>query len=212
MLSVHSFSFNPFQENTYILYNEAMECIIIDPGMYNAREEMEFSAFIESNRLKPLMLLNTHCHIDHILGNRYCSDRYHLALQCHVNELALLEIGKATAEVYEFNYNESPAPATFIQENEIIRFGKDELKALFTPGHSPGSLSFYSAADNFVISGDALFYQSIGRSDLPGGNYETLISSIKNELLTLPDDTKVYSGHGAVTSIGYEKVFNPFLV
>ncbi len=211
MLSVQSFNFNPFQENTYVLYNELKECIIIDPGMYNASEEIQLSTFIESLQLTPKLLLNTHCHVDHILGNYYCCQKYNLLPQCHADEAVVLNVGRATADVYELRYADSPLPQHWIKEGEIIKLGNDHLKALFTPGHSPGSLSFYSAQNNFVISGDALFYQSIGRTDLLGGNYATLIDSIKKQLLTLPDETKVYSGHGAVTLIGHEKVFNPYL-
>ncbi|MDI1233847.1 MAG: MBL fold metallo-hydrolase [bacterium] len=211
MLSVKSFAFNPFQENTYILFNEFKECIIIDPGMFNAHEEMEFSAFIADNQLTPKLLLNTHCHIDHILGNYYCFQKYQLITQCHLNEMPVLAMGKATASVYEVGYAESPKPVKWIADNEIIKFGNDTLQAIYTPGHSPGSLSFYSVENNFVISGDVLFYQSIGRADLPGGDFATLIHSIKTRLFTLPEETKVYSGHGPATIIGHEKVYNPYV-
>lgn len=211
MLFVQSFSFNPFQENTYIIYNESRECIIVDPGMYNSAEEQELSEFISVNQLKPLYLFNTHCHIDHILGNLYCIEKYKLKYYCHRNELDVLNAGTATAIMYGLRYTESPKPDVWIKENEELKLGKDTLKALYTPGHSPGGISFYSEEGDFVIVGDALFYQSIGRTDLPGGHHQTLINAIKNELLTLPEGTKVYSGHGPATTIGNEKKFNPFL-
>lgn len=211
MLSVQSFTFNPFQENTYILYNEFKECIIIDPGMYNAQEEIALSSYIETNQLTPKLLLNTHCHIDHILGNYFCFQKYNLIPQCHKDETPVLAMGPSTASVYELRYAESPTPVKWIADNEMIKFGNDTLKALYTPGHSPGSLSYYSEDNNFVISGDVLFYQSIGRADLPGGNFTTLIHSIKTRLYTLPEETKVYSGHGPATIIGHEKVYNPYV-
>lgn len=211
MLSVQSFTFNPFQENTYILYNEFKECIIIDPGMYNAQEEIMFSDYIAANQLTPKLLLNTHCHIDHILGNYFCFQKYNLITHCHADEMQVLAMAQATANVYELRYAESPTPVKWIADNEKIKFGNDTLHALFTPGHSPGSLSFYSEENNFVISGDVLFYQSIGRSDLPGGNFATLIQSIKTRLYALPEETKVYSGHGPATIIGHEKVYNPYV-
>jgi hydroxyacylglutathione hydrolase len=212
MLSVQSFCFNPFQENTYIVYNETGDCLIIDPGMYNSGEEQELSGFISQNNLNPVSLINTHCHIDHILGNLYCVEKYGLKLSCHKNEKPVLNAGTATALMYGLKYKESPEPAVWLEEKQVIKLGKDTLEILFTPGHSPGSLSFYSQGNDFVIVGDALFYQSIGRTDLPGGHHQTLINAIKSELLTLPESTRVFSGHGPATSIGDEKKYNPFLV
>jgi hydroxyacylglutathione hydrolase len=211
MLKVHSFTFNPFQENTYIVYNDEKSCIIFDPGMYTASEEKLLMDFISSNGLKPQMLINTHCHIDHIFGNAWCAAQYKLPLQIHRMEQVILERGSLMAATYGLNYSESVKASVFLEENQEIRLGNDTLKLLFTPGHSPGSLSFYSQADHFVIAGDALFYESIGRTDLPGGDHATLIHAIKTQLLTLPEDTIVYSGHGPATDIGHEKAYNPFL-
>ena len=212
MLSVQSFAFNPFQENTYVLYNEFKECIIIDPGMYNASEEAMLTQYLIANQLTPKLLLNTHCHIDHILGNYFCFQKYNLITQCHADEMQVLAMGQATANVYELRYTNAPTPVQFIADNEIIKFGNDTLQAIFTPGHSPGSLSFYSAENNFVISGDVLFYQSIGRTDLPGGNHQQLLDNIKHKLFNLPTDCVVYPGHGPSTQIGFEKAHNPFLL
>lgn len=211
MLKIQTFTFNPFQENTYLLYNENKDAIIIDPGMYNAYEQKEFSDFITLNGLTPRYLLNTHCHIDHVLGNKYCADTYHLPLQFHEADMLTFQYAKTSAALYNIPYDESPKPSIFLKENYTIALGNDTLDILFTPGHSAGSVSFYCKAQHFVISGDVLFYQSIGRTDLPGGNYETLIQSIKEKLFTLPPETKVYSGHGAMTNIGHEINFNPFL-
>lgn len=211
MLQVTSFTFNPFSENMYVVSNEHKECIIFDPGMYDAYDEQELDNFIRGAGLKPRYLINTHCHIDHILGNAYCAEKYGLELLTHSLELQILEMGIATANMYGLHYHESVKPAAYIDQNQSIHLGDDELNILFTPGHSPGSLSFYSRQDRFLISGDVLFQNSIGRSDLPGGNFETLLNSIHTRLLTLPDDTVVYSGHGPATSIGAERRHNPFL-
>jgi hydroxyacylglutathione hydrolase len=211
MLQIKKFTFNPFQENTYIIYNDDKECLIIDPGMYSASEQIELDNFIKENRLNPIQLINTHCHIDHIFGNNYCSKKYNLKLHIHENEIPVLESGINTARMYGLNYDESPKADVFIDINKPIQLGHQQLKILFTPGHSPGSLSFYSEEQNFIIVGDALFRQSIGRTDLPGGDYDTLIQSIKTQLLTLPENTIVYSGHGPETTIGHERVYNPFL-
>jgi len=211
MIQIKSFTFNPFQENTYLLINEKNECIIIDPGMYSASEQMELDSYITSNNLKPVMLINTHCHIDHIFGNNYCVNKYKLQLQSHEKEIEVLNSGLFTAKSYGLNYDPSPQIELFLKENQTINFGDSTIKVLFTPGHSPGSVSLYSEENHFVIVGDALFYQSIGRTDLPGGNHQTLIQSIEAQLMTLPDKTSVMSGHGPITNIGHERQFNPFL-
>jgi hydroxyacylglutathione hydrolase len=211
MLKVHSFTFNPFQENTYIVYNEEGSCIIFDPGMYTATEELILSDYIKSKHLKPLYLINTHCHIDHIFGNAWCASHYQLPLQIHALEKPILKGGQLMANMYGLNYTESPEASIFLEPGKTIQLGKDELSILFTPGHSPGSLSFFSSTDGFVISGDALFYESIGRTDLPGGNHMELIRAIREQLFTLPESTIVYSGHGPSTTIGHEKEYNPFL-
>lgn len=211
MLQVTSFTFNPFSENMYVISNERKECIIFDPGMYDAHDQQELDNFIRRAGLKPKYLINTHCHIDHILGNTYCAENYGLELLTHQKELGVLEMGKASAALYGLHYHESVIPSAFLDETQTIHLGEDELSILFTPGHSPGSLSFYSRHDRFLISGDVLFQNSIGRSDLPGGDFKTLLHSIHTRLLTLPDDTVVYSGHGPATSIGAERRHNPFL-
>ena len=211
MIQIKSFTFNPFQENTYLLINEKNECIIIDPGMYSASEQIELDSYITINKLKPIMLINTHCHIDHIFGNNYCVNKYNLQLQSHEKEIEVLNSGLFTAKSYGLNYDTSPKIELFLKENQTIKFGDSTLKVLFTPGHSPGSISLYSEENHFVIVGDALFYQSIGRTDLPGGNHQTLIQSIESQLMILPDKTSVMSGHGPMTNIGHERQFNPFL-
>lgn len=211
MLQIKSFVFSPIQENTYLLYNESNECIIIDPGCYFDAEKEELVAFIEDNNLKPVMVLNTHCHLDHVFGNKMLAEKYGLTLQIHEKEKAVLAFAPTSGLMYDMPFDNYTGDFILLNEGEIIKLGKDELKILFTPGHSPGSVSFYCVKDKFVISGDALFKNSVGRSDLPGGNHEQLIESIKKNLLTLPEDTIVYSGHGPVTTVGTEKNENPYL-
>ncbi|MCY7292043.1 MAG: MBL fold metallo-hydrolase [Ferruginibacter sp.] len=211
MLQIKSFEFSPIQENTYLLYNEFNDCIIIDPGCYFDAEKETLVAFIYDNNLKPLMLLNTHCHLDHVFGNKMVAEKYNLTLQIHEKEKAVLAFAPTSGLMYDMPFDNYTGDIILLNEGEIIKLGGDELKILLTPGHSPGSLSFYCAKDKFVISGDALFKNSVGRSDLPGGNHEQLIKSIKENLLTLPDDTTVYSGHGLTTTVGAEKKENPYL-
>lgn len=211
VITVKSFCFNSFDENTYVLSDSTGECIIIDPGCHMKEEEVEISDYISKHNLIPVKLINTHCHIDHILGNYYISTKYSLKLETHQAEIPVLESSSYVSKLYQINLSPSPNPEIFLKEGDIVKFGVSELMVLFTPGHSPGSISFYSAADKFVISGDVLFERSIGRTDLPGGNYDTLIDSIVSKLLPLGDETVVYSGHGNPTRIGEERKLNPFL-
>lgn len=210
-MNLKAFINNPYQENTYIVYDETGDCAIIDPGMYNAAEQNAVVKFIKDNNLNPVFLLNTHCHIDHVLGNKFIFDQYGLKPQCHKGELALLHAIPSYAPMQGINYEISPEPEIFLPEFGTIKLGNSTLEILFAPGHSPAHLCFYSKADGFLIGGDVLFKGSIGRTDLPGGNFDVLISSIKNQLFTLPDEVKVYSGHGPFTTIGFEKLYNPFL-
>lgn len=211
MLKVETFTFNPFSENTYIVYDEQGNCILFDPGMYGAEDQMALDSFIQSNHLKPQYLINTHCHIDHIMGNTWASETYHLPLHAHKAEEKILNMGKISAIMYGLQYHESVPITVFIDEKDAIMLGKHRLDILFTPGHSPGSLSFYNAEAGFAIVGDVLFRGSIGRTDLPGGDFDTLIDSITGQLFTLPDKTVIYNGHGPYTDIATEKRYNPFL-
>ncbi len=211
MITVKSFCFNSFEENTYVLSDASGECLIIDPGCHMEEEEKELSGYISENNLKPVRLINTHCHIDHILGNSFIAGKYTLKLEANENELPVLSASGYVSQMYQIQLNPSPEIDKFINEGDIINFGNSELEVFFTPGHSPGSLTFYSREDKFIISGDVLFERSIGRTDLPGGDYDTLITSIITKLLPLGDDVKVYSGHGNSTTVGSEKSHNPFL-
>lgn len=211
MIEIKSFVCNPYQENTYLLYDETKECVIIDPGMYTGAEQNAVVKFIADNNLKPVLLLNTHCHIDHVLGNKFIHDTYGLMPQCHEGELPVLAAVPAYAPQTGIRYEVSPVPETFLAESGTVSFGQSTLELIFAPGHSPAHLCFYSKADKFLIGGDVLFYSSIGRTDLPGGNFDTLIKNIKEKVLILPDDCTVYPGHGGETTIGFEKVHNYYL-
>ncbi len=212
MISIQSFTANPYQENAYVLFDDSKECIIIDPGAYTSQEQNELSHFIESSQLKPVKLLNTHCHIDHVLGNAFVHSMYGLLPEFHSLELELLHAIPGYAPQMGIRYELSPLPETFLPESGNIAFGQSTLELIFAPGHSPGHLCFYSPADNFLIGGDVLFYQSIGRTDLPGGNHQQLLDNIKHKLFNLPNDCVVYPGHGPSTQIGFEKAHNPFLL
>lgn len=204
------FENNPYQENTYILYTTEGNCAIVDPGMYTGAEQNAVVNFIKENGLKPELLLNTHCHIDHVLGNKFVFDQYGLKPQLNKGELIVLQSVSSYAPQQGFNYQLSPEPETFLPESGQITLGGEVLELLFVPGHSPAHLCFYCKAGQFVIGGDALFRGSIGRTDLPGGNHPLLLKSIKEKLFTLPDDVEVYPGHGPLTTIGFEKSNNPF--
>jgi hydroxyacylglutathione hydrolase len=211
-MNITCLTFNPFQENTYLLHDDTKECIVIDPGCYEQAEHQELKRFIEKNDLKVVRLLNTHCHIDHVLGNKFVADTYGVELEIHEKELEILRAVPVYAPNYGFQmYSGMEASTKYLQEGDTIKFGNTELKILFAPGHAPGHVVFYSEPDQVCIGGDVLFKGSIGRTDLPGGDFDTLITSIRTTLFTLPDETVVYPGHGPETTIGYEKKYNPFL-
>jgi hydroxyacylglutathione hydrolase len=210
MISVEIFEVNPFQQNTSVLYDETGECAIVDPGFYDRGEEEALLDFISENKLKPVLLLNTHCHIDHILGNKFVADRYKLDLWMHKDDLPLLQAAKSYAHMYGLNYNHSPEPVHFIKEGDVIKFGNSELQTLHVPGHAPGHIIFIDEPGLQIIGGDVLFKGSIGRTDLPGGNHDQLIKAIKEKVFTLNPKYVVYPGHGPTTTIGYEKENNPF--
>ena len=205
------FTFNPFQENTYILFDETNEAVIIDPGCYDAEEKKILFDFIKSEKLNPVRLLNTHCHIDHVLGNKFVSDAFGLKPEIHPIELPLLKAVSQYGANYGIFAEPSPEPLTTLEENKTIQFGTTVLTMIFSPGHSPGSICFYNEATKILIGGDVLFRMSIGRTDLPGGDMDTLLKSIREKLFTLPGDVVVYPGHGPSTTIAFEQLNNPFL-
>jgi glyoxylase-like metal-dependent hydrolase (beta-lactamase superfamily II) len=211
MLQVKYFSFSPVQENTYVLYNEKGDACIIDPGCYTASEQKMLDGFIKENGLKPVLLLNTHCHLDHVFGLDWAAGKYQLKPHIHELEQKMLKLAPASGQMWGLPFHGYEGPLEFLKEGETLLLGEDEFSLLFTPGHSPGHLCFYCKKQGFVIGGDVLFQGSIGRTDLPMGNFDQLISSIRSQLFTLPDDTVVYPGHGPKTTIGFEKKHNPYL-
>lgn len=211
MLTVKSFVFSPVQENTYVLSGQKDACCIIDPGCYFGTERAILKEYIEQQGLSPKILLNTHCHLDHVFGNKFVYDTWDLPLHLHEKEQPVLAVASEMGREWDMPFENYRGELIFLSPGQPLTFGDDIVDILFLPGHSPGSLGFYSKAQGFLIGGDVLFRESIGRTDLPGGDYETLMASIRGNLLTLPDDTIVYPGHGEPTTIGWEKRYNPFL-
>ncbi|MCB2219887.1 MAG: MBL fold metallo-hydrolase [Bacteroidetes bacterium] len=211
MITVEKFVFNPFQENTYILYDETKECIIIDPGCMDRHECSEMTVFIAARELKPVRLIYTHCHVDHVPGNNFICETYGLTPEFHEAGLSFFKDAPRHGHIYGFNLADPIMPENFISHGDMIAFGNSQLKAVYTPGHVDGHLCFICEEQHFVITGDVLFKDSIGRTDFPTGDFDKLMQSIHNHLFTLEDDYKVYCGHGPETSIGYEKVNNPFI-
>ena len=213
MITVKTFIFNFFRENTYLIYDHTNEAVLVDCGCMTQYEENKLSAFIEDNKLILKRLLCTHYHFDHVIGNAYIFHKYGIRPEMHKEEITT---GAPTLRQQALRYGrivnlEEIEPAAYIDDNEDLYFGNSVLKALLIPGHSPASLVFYSKDGRFVIAGDTLFPGSIGRTDLFGGDYNKLITGIQTKLMTLPDDTLVYSGHGPTTTIGQEKASNPYL-
>lgn len=212
MLSIKSFEFSPIQENTYLLHDDQGKAIIIDPGCYFSVEHETLKNFIDGKGLTPVQLLNTHCHLDHVFGNKWVHEQYGLELFLHPEEEQVLAYAPIAGVRWSLPFDNYEGPLHFLEAGDTVTLGNNTLKVLFTPGHSPGSICFYCAEQGFVIGGDVLFYQSIGRTDLPLGDHETLLHSIREQLFVLPDNTVVYPGHGRSTTIGYEKRNNPFLL
>jgi hydroxyacylglutathione hydrolase len=211
MFEIKSFTFNPIGENTYLLFNESKQCIIIDPGCYYDEEKDRLKTFITQNGLKPTLLLNTHCHLDHVFGNKMVAETYQLPLQLHEKEKLVLSYAPTSGLMYNLPFDSYEGEFILLKEGDTLLLGKDELKVIEVPGHSPGSICFYCAEQHFLIGGDVLFKGSIGRTDLPMGDHQALLDHIKNKLLVLPEETVVYSGHGPSTTIGAEKAGNPYL-
>jgi len=210
-MQLAQFTFNPFSENTYVLHDNTKECIIIDPGCSTATEQQELSNYIESAGLTPVILFNTHCHIDHVLGNKYVSEKYNLPLSSHKGEQQVLDMQPMVSQMYGISYDPSPSITIFYDQGDELTFGETTMKVLFTPGHSPASISLYHEPAATLVAGDVLFQMSIGRTDLPGGDMDTLLQSIRSQFFTLPAETNVYPGHGPATTIGVEQRGNPFL-
>lgn len=211
MINVKIFTLNPLQENTYILYNQNKQCIIVDPGCYSEDEQEKIKDFIAEKALKPLMLVNTHCHLDHVFGNKFIAETYKLELFIHPGEKVVLDHAPTSGLMWNLPFDNYFGNIRNLVPGEQVFLGDEQLEILFTPGHSPASVSFYSKSNGFLLAGDVLFRESIGRTDLPGGSPDVLIKSIKDEFYVLPDKTIVYSGHGMPTTIGHEKKHNPYV-
>ena len=212
MLQLESFVFNPFAENTYVLYDDTQECVIIDPGCSTTGEENQLFGFIDSHRLKPILIINTHGHIDHIFGNAAVKKHYGIQVAAHAEVKNDFLRSHQQAQMFGLPFNgECKLPDRNLKDGEIINVGKSTLEVICTPGHAEGSISLYAEMEGWVFTGDALFCRSIGRTDFPGGSYETLRQSIKERLFRLPDDTEVFSGHGESTTIFDEQRYNMYL-
>jgi hydroxyacylglutathione hydrolase len=210
-MRVHVFTFNPFQENTYVVYDESGECIIIDAGCHDKHEQETLVQWLAENQLTPVKLVATHSHLDHAFGNDFVCRKYTIPLLVHQEDVQTLQALTLVANMYGIpNVIESPQPSGFIKEGKPLKFGNSELEVRFVPGHAPGHVVFVAHEEKFVINGDCLFAGSIGRTDLPGGNHQLLLDSIQKQLFTLPDDYVVHCGHGPTTTIGREKMSNPF--
>ncbi len=211
MLTLKVFTFSPIRENTYVLFNEQRQAAIIDPGCYFSAEEEMLNNYIQTQGLHPTLLLNTHCHLDHVFGNKWVHETYGLELHIHAGEKIMLEKAPISGENWGLPFTNYDGPLHFLKEGDRIALGNAELLVIETPGHSPASICFYCEAQQILIAGDVLFRESIGRTDLLGANHEVLLNSIREKLWKLPDTTAVYPGHGMPTTIGYEKINNPHL-
>lgn len=209
MLKIKTFTFNPFQENTYVLSSQG-EAVVIDPGNSDKRETAALDQYIAAENLTVKYLLNTHCHIDHVLGNYHVKEKYKVPLLIHEFDLPVLRAVKTYAGNYGFPMYSEVEPNSFLKEGDTVKFGDLEARVLFVPGHAPGHIAFYFENEKRIFVGDVLFRSSIGRTDLPGGDFDTLIESIHQKLFILPNDLEVFPGHGPTTTIGEEKVSNPF--
>ena len=210
MLHIHIFQFNPFSENTYVLFNDQKNGVIIDPGNWNEKENEILENFIKEKEISIKNILLTHAHIDHVLGLQWAFDTYKVAIKMHEEEKDVLDRNPMSARNYGFDFKPFVGDIELLSEGEKYFIDEDSFEIFHVPGHSPGSIAFYNEAQKFVISGDALFQGSIGRTDLYRGNHEQLLESIRTKLFTLPEETEVFSGHGNATQIGFEKNHNPF--
>lgn len=210
MIEIKNFVFSPFMENTYVIYDETKEAVVVDPGCYEDYEKDELTSFISNNELRVVKLLNTHCHIDHVFGNQFVKEKYSVELYIHPKDEDTLRSVKVYAPAYGFQHYVESEPDVFIEEGNYIEFGNSRFEVIFTPGHAPGHVVFVDREQNVCIGGDVLFDGSIGRTDLPGGDYNTLINSIHNKVFPLGDDMIIYPGHGNTTTVKKEKETNPF--
>jgi hydroxyacylglutathione hydrolase len=211
MMEIRKFTFNPVAVNTYVLWDETGECAIIDAGCSKPAEEEALAGFIAEMGLKPVKLLNTHGHFDHVIGNGFAARKWDLEVEIHPNDVSLVSNAQEQGAMFGMAMHQPPKPARFFNEGDEIKFGNTQLTVIHVPGHSPGGVAFHNPEEKVLIAGDILFYGSIGRTDLPGGEHERLIRGIKEKLLILDPATQVFCGHGPDTTIGNEIENNPFL-
>lgn len=211
MISIEKFIFNSFQVNTYILKDDSGECVIVDASCYNPEEKQEVRDYILKNKLKLVRNLNTHCHVDHLFGNSFIAETFGIHPEYHEASVPFLSLATGIAASFGYELTNIPAPARYLKDNEKINFGNSELDVLYTPGHADGSVCFHNKEQGFLITGDVLFRDTIGRTDLPTGNLDLLMKSIREKIFSLPDETLVLPGHGPETTVGYEKKNNPFI-
>lgn len=209
-MKIQVFEFNPFAENTYLLIDDKKNAVIVDPGCYEEHEIDEINGFISKENLTICAIINTHCHIDHVLGNEAMKNKYRVDLWVPINEKPVLKAIPSYAPSYGFHGYREAEVDHWYQEG-MLEFGGIQLKAIEVPGHSPGHMVFYNEVNKVLIGGDVLFRGSIGRTDLPGGNHDQLLRNISEKVYTLPNEVVVYPGHGPETTIGFEKQYNPFI-
>lgn len=213
MIQIEIFTFNLFAENTYVVWDEhSKEAAVIDPGNSDEGEDMVLEKFISENNLEIKYLINTHCHIDHILGCKFVKEKYNPEYFAPEKDMPLLENANKQAEIFNIDFFDTKKPDKFIKKDTILSLGLSKMNFIFTPGHTPGEYCIYFEKEKICITGDVLFKEGVGRTDLWGGNYNQLINSIETKLFLLPDDVIIYPGHGSKSSIGEEKQHNPFLV
>lgn len=212
MIHINTLVFNSFAVNTFVISDSNGNCVIIDPGCEDDYEQKRLAAFIDQKKLKPLALINTHFHVDHILGNLFVSQKYGIKPTGHTGSKIFWETAKEFGTVFNLQVHEIVKPEIFVEDGDVLNYGDIQLEVRYTPGHADGSICLVSHEGRFVVAGDVLFNGSIGRTDLPTGDFDVLMESIRQKLFTLPDDYTVYPGHGPETSIGYEKITNPFLI
>lgn len=210
-MNIKTFVFNPFYENTYVISSKKGNCLIFDPGCYEDFEKKELIDFIEMEGLTVEAIINTHCHIDHVLGNDYLKDKYNIQLKIPINEQEVFNAIPVIAPQWGITGYHQPEVDEYLEEGKTLRLDEINLKMIEVPGHSPGHLMFYHEVEKMIIGGDVLFKESIGRTDLPGGDHNALLSNIQEKVYTLPEDVIVYPGHGPSTTIGHEKKHNPFV-
>ena len=210
-MHLNVFLFSPIAENTYVVHDDDGQCAIVDPGCYTPEERDRLADHIASNRLRPVLLLNTHCHLDHVFGNLFVFETWGLKPWIHPLEKRVLDFAPASGLMWDLPFDHYGGEVGCLEPGKPVAIGEDQLQLLFIPGHSPGHVGFYCEKQGFLVSGDVLFREGVGRTDLPGGDSATLLRSIREVLFRLPDETVVYTGHGPSTTIGWEKRHNPFV-